>query len=116
LPSIAAGKDVVISAYGPGHGEPGLVVAAARSLIANHSKRSIVVGGAASLEVAPGVQLVETPDFPAAWKQIALAHRDALQMYLGADLDWTYVSPAAFIEPAKRTGKFRVGTDQLIVG
>ncbi len=113
--SLAIGKDVVISAYGPGHGDPRMLLAAAHSLVAGHPKRLIVVGGAGSLEVAPGVQLVDTPDFPAAWKQLALAHRDAFPIYRHAGLDWTYVSPAAFIEPGERTGKFRTGTDQLIV-
>ena len=70
--SIAAGKDVVISAFGPGRGDPRLLLAAAHSLIAGRPNRLIVVGGAGGLEVAPGVQLVDTPDFPAAWKQLAL--------------------------------------------
>ena len=76
--------------------------------------RLVVVGGAGSLEVAPGVQLVDTPEFPAAWKGIALAHRDALAVYRGAALDWTYISPAALIGPGERTGQYRTGTDQLL--
>jgi putative NADH-flavin reductase len=79
-------------------------------------RRLVVVGGAGSLEVMPGVQLVDTLDFPAAWKPVALAHRDALAVYrLAEDLDWTYVSPAALIEPGRRTGLYRTGTDQLLV-
>jgi putative NADH-flavin reductase len=77
-------------------------------------RRLVIVGGAGSLEVAPGVQLVDTPEFPAAWKGIALAHRDALDVFRTAELDWTYISPAAFIEPGKRTGSFRIGSNQLI--
>ena len=50
----------------------------------------LVVGGAGSLEVQPGVQLVDTPEFAAAWKPVALAHRDALAAYRTANLDWTY--------------------------
>jgi putative NADH-flavin reductase len=73
-----------------------------------------MVGGAGSLEVAPGLQLVDTPDFPAAWKSNALAAREALQIFRAADVDWTYVSPAAIIRPGERTGAFRVGTDQLL--
>lgn len=46
---------------------------------------------------------------------VLLAHRDALPVYRNTDLNWTYVSPAAFIEPGERTGKFRTGTDRLIV-
>ena len=76
--------------------------------------RLIVVGGAGSLEVSPGVQLLETPEFPSAWKGVALAHRDALDAYRKSGLNWTYVSPAALIEPGRRTGQYRIGTDQLL--
>jgi putative NADH-flavin reductase len=113
-----AGQDVVVSAYGPGAGDAKQVVTAAESLIEGVSThqpmRVIVVGGAGSLEVSPGVQLVDTPDFPSDWKGIALAHRDALEVYRKSTIDWTYVSPAAFIEPGKRTGQYRIGTDELL--
>ena len=115
----ARGADVVVSAYGPGSETPEILPKATRSLIAGVKaagvRRLIMVGGAGSLEVAPGVQLVDTPGFPAEWKGIALAHRDALEILRTSDLDWTSVSPAAFIHPGERTGKFRLGTDQLIV-
>jgi putative NADH-flavin reductase len=112
------GSDVVISAFGPGSGDPQLIVAAARSLIdgvkRSGVKRLIAVSGAGSLEVKPGLQLVDTPNFPAMWKPLALAHRDAVEVYRKADLDWTALSPAAIIEPGERTGKFRISTDQLL--
>ena len=58
-------------------------------------KRLVVVGGAGSLEVVPGIQLVDTPDFPEALKALALAHCEALEVYRSAEhLEWTYVSPA----------------------
>jgi len=126
--AAAAGHDVVVSAYGPPATDPQQVVAAARSLIegiktANQktgkSIRLIMVGGAASLEVAPGVLLLDAPNFPPAWKGIASAARDALQVYRTeagkAGVDWTYFSPGAFIQPGERTGKYRTGTDQLVV-
>ena len=76
----------------------------------------MVVGGAGSLEVAPGTQLVDTAGFPEAYKAVALAHREALD-YLRTvdDLDWTFFAPAALIAPGERTGKFRTGIDKLIV-
>lgn len=78
--------------------------------------RLLVVGGAGSLEVAPGVQLVDTPKFPAEWKAVALAARDFLNLLRAEKtLDWTYLSPSAFIEPGERTGKFRLGNEQLLV-
>jgi len=73
-----------------------------------------MVGGAGSLEVAPGVQLVDAPNFPEAWKPVATAHRDALAALRKAPIDWTYFSPAAFIQPGTRTGKYRTGTEQLV--
>jgi putative NADH-flavin reductase len=77
--------------------------------------RLIVVGGAGSLEVSPGVQLVDTPDFPPAYKKLALAHRDALEIIRKAPFDWTYVSPSAEIDEGSRTGHFRTGANQLLV-
>lgn len=78
--------------------------------------RLLVVGGAGSLEVAPGVQLVDTPEFPTEWKAVALAAREFLNLLRAEKtLDWTYLSPSAFIEPGQRTGKFRLGTEQLLV-
>lgn len=112
------GADAVVSAYGPGSEAPELLVKAMVSLIqgveASAVRRLLVVGGAGSLEVAPGVQLVDTPDFPPAWKGIALAHRDALGLLRNSKLDWTSLSPAANIHPGERTGRFRVGADQLL--
>ncbi len=118
--SAVAGHDAVISAVGPGaSSQPTMVVDAARSLIEGllqaGVRRLVVVGGAGSLEVKPGVQLVDTPEFPAPWRPVALAHRDALDVYRQADLDWTYVSPAALIAPGERTNHYRVGFDHLLV-
>lgn len=113
------GQDAVISAFGPGqHGDAEDVVKAARALIAGVKlsgvKRLLVVGGAGGLEVKPGLQLVDTPGFPAAYKPVALAHREALGVYRTSDLDWTYLAPAALIQPGTRTGKYRSGGDQLL--
>jgi uncharacterized protein len=118
--STAKGIDVAICAISPGFESPGKVVTEAfesliRGLNQAGVRRLITVGGAGSLEVAPGLELVDAPDFPPAWKAIALAHRDALQILKNCNLDWTSLSPAALIEPGERTGKFRLGTDQLLV-
>ncbi len=117
----ATGQDAVISAVGPSRdgGDPRMLVQAARSLMdglrRSGVKRLLVVGGAGSLEVAPGVQLMDTPGFPEAWKPVAQAGRDALAVYRqNTDLDWTYVSPANMIGPGERTGHFRTGGDQLV--
>ncbi|KFG94053.1 3-beta hydroxysteroid dehydrogenase [Burkholderia paludis] len=121
--SIAAalpGHDVVASAYGPKQEDAAKIVAAAKALVAGVRqaglKRLVVVGGAGSLEVAPGKQLVDGEGFPEAYKAVALAHRDAFD-YLKTvgDLDWTFFAPAALIAPGERTGTFRTGVGKLIV-
>lgn len=115
----ASGHDAVISAVGPGRSQqPQMLVDAAHSLIEGVTqacvRRLIVVGGAGSLEVAPGVQLLDTPTFNPAWRPGAIAARDALAVYRTADLDWTVLSPADLITPGERTGHYRTGTEQLV--
>jgi uncharacterized protein len=111
--STIKGADAVISAYAPPPGHEEAIVKATQSLVAGLNqagvKRLLFVGGAGSLEVAPGVRLADAPNFPEAFKAIALAHCDVL-----SDLDWTYLSPAAFIQPGERTGKFRLGGTRLV--
>jgi putative NADH-flavin reductase len=121
IATAAVDHDVVVSAYGPGQGDPNLVVKAAHALIEALTRvepiRLIAVSGAGSLEVKPGVQLVDAPDFPREWRAVALAHRDALDVYRKAgmaEFDWTAISPAALIAPGTRTGHYRTGTDQLL--
>ena len=110
--AVAGHEAVIISLHHEGLDFHALIDAVKASGVA----RLLVVGGAGSLEVAPGVQLVDTPDFPAEWKATALAARDFLNVLRGKkNLDWTYLSPSAFIEPGARTGKFRLGTDQLLL-
>ena len=78
--------------------------------------RLLVVGGAGSLEVAPGVALIDTPQFPAAYKAEAGAGRDFLNVLREEKvLDWTFLSPSALFEPGQRTGSFRIGEDSLLV-
>lgn len=117
--AAAKGADALLSAYGPGlSGDPRLVLKAARALIEGAKKagvrRLIVVGGAGSLKTPAG-DLIDSPQFPAAWKAIAQAHRDALAILRASGLDWTFYAPAAMIEPGRRTGRYRVGGGDLIV-
>jgi putative NADH-flavin reductase len=114
------GFDVIASAYAPPRTEAAKVVDATRALVAlsrtTGVKRLVAVGGAGSLEVAPGKQLVDTEGFPDAYKPQALAHREALAFYRTVtDVDWTFFAPAALIAPGAKTGAFRTGTDTLIV-
>lgn len=78
--------------------------------------RLLAVGGAGSLEIAPGRRLVDQPDFPAQWKEGSLRTAAFLDQLRGeGELDWVFVSPAAKLLPGERTGRYRVGGDQLIV-
>ena len=76
--------------------------------------RLVVVGGAGGLEVAPGVMLVDSEYFPEPYQPIARAHVKAMNVLRGSNIDWTYLAPAAYFEPGERTGKFRLGKDELI--
>ncbi|HET7230138.1 MAG TPA: NAD(P)-dependent oxidoreductase [Longimicrobium sp.] len=117
------GADAVISAVSPRPGTTGSaprLVDAARGLIAGLKeagvRRLIVVGGAATLEVAPGVMLLDAPGFPDAYRAEAIEGRDSLNVYRteAEGLDWTFVSPAAEIGPGERTGSYRTTIDQFI--
>jgi putative NADH-flavin reductase len=115
--------EVVVSAVGAGPARDHRVYGdAARALVGalrtrgDRAPRLLVVGGAGSLLVGPGRRLLDTPGFPAAFRADALAQAEALAFYRTvADVRWTYVSPAAQIAPGERTGRFRIGEDELLV-
>jgi len=116
LAKLMAGHEAVISSV-----RFGTVTPMAQKLFAALKqagvKRFLVVGGAGSMEVKPGLQLVDTPDFPPAYKNEALAGREFLNIVRGEqELEWTFLSPSAELVPGQRTGKFRLGLDQLLVG
>ncbi|OWW21913.1 NAD(P)-dependent oxidoreductase [Noviherbaspirillum denitrificans] len=122
LASQLKGHDAVISAFS-GHAQGdtyGYYVQGIRSII-DASKdadvqRLLVVGGAGSLEVAPGVQLLDTPEFPDMYRATAEGAREALKLLRAEPhLNWSMLSPSALIAPGERTGKFRLGTEQLLV-
>ncbi len=122
LAPIVAGQDAVISAFGIDWGRPEtypLFTDMAHSLLAAAKaagvKRILVVGGAGSLEVAPGIQLVDTEGFPETWRQGANEQRKSLNIFYGeTELEWTFFSPAIMIEPGPRTGKYRLGKDNPV--
>jgi hypothetical protein len=119
---LVEGHEAVISAFNPGWGNPdiyNLQVKGTQAIINGLKKagikRLLFVGGAGSLEVKPGVQAVDLPGFPAEYKQGALATREALNMLRKeSGLDWSFLSPSADLAPGQRTGKFRLGTDQML--
>jgi len=116
--AAVSGADAVVSAISA-RGVDYTLADAARSLVEGMrqagTKRVVVVGGTASLEVAPGVRLFDTPEFPEEYKAEASQGIEMLAFYRGvSDLDWTYVSPAAFIHPGERTGRYQLGGDQFL--
>jgi len=116
------GQDVLISSFGPGMGKDPQPIAAAADVLLkaaekHPSTRLLVVGGAGSLEVAPGKTVLDAGMIPPEWVAVPKAHQEALDKFrANTTAQWTFFSPAAMIQPGVRTGKFRMGGDQLIVG
>ncbi len=117
---IAANHDAVVSAIGPSR-EPGGDAAAFADTLAAlaaavRDSRLLVVGGAGSLLVAPGVRLLDVPEFPAEYLTEARAAADSLDRLRTLDAEgrlgrWTYLSPAPVIAPGTRTGSYQVADD-----
>jgi putative NADH-flavin reductase len=119
---LVRGQDAVISAYNPGWTNPNIAdetIKAYRAIIDGVKKagvkRLLVVGGAGSLEASPGVQLIDTMKVPDLIRGAILALREVLYaLRKEKGLDWTFLSPAASFVPGTRTGKFRLGKDQVV--
>lgn len=122
---LAEGKDAIISAYNPGWAEPDIkkLIATNYPKILEAAKKSgvkrlLIVGGAGTLFVKPGLRVVDSGAIPAA---IMDSVRPLGDFYLNTltkenDIDWIFLSPAgAFDEKGERTGEFRLGKDDLII-
>ena len=113
LATLLAGHEAAISAVHFSASDAATLIAAVRR---SGVKRYLVVGGAGSLEVAPGAKLFDTAEFPALYLDEARKGGVFLDLLKQeAALDWTFLSPSALIQPGERTGKFRLGLDQLLV-
>lgn len=121
LAALLKGHDLVISAYNPGWQEAdirNIHIKGSKSITEAVKKagikRLIAVGGAGSLEIN-GAQLVDSPEFPAEYKEGALGARQALNdLKTENELDWSFVSPAILLVPGEATGTFRLGTDSPV--
>jgi len=112
------GAEAVVSAYAPPQDDTDAIVGVTQrqidALNGASNARLLVVGGAGGLFVAPGVTLVDSGYLPAAYLPIATAHVKAFNLLRASSIDWTYLAPAAYFTPGERTGKFRLGKDELI--
>jgi putative NADH-flavin reductase len=112
LARLLAGHDAAISSIHFLASDPAKLIGAAKD---SKVGRYLVVGGAGSLEVAPGVRLVTTPGFPVVYKAEAEKGAAFLDLLRAEkELSWTFLSPSALFVAGERTGKFRLGTDQLL--
>jgi uncharacterized protein len=142
IAAVLPGLDVLISAFGPGNtardpadavaraiADPKVYVRAATALLTaleSHPRvRLIVIGGAASLEVRPGLVFTDSGELidqaldqfglPREYAAAMRGHGDALNIFRTSNRLWTYFSPAIDIVPGERTGRFRIGSDQPVV-
>ncbi|WP_434522362.1 NAD(P)-dependent oxidoreductase [Halorubrum sp. AS12] len=117
---LAAGHDAVASALGPGEDDSPEVLTEMIEAVIEGLRRAGVdrlvwTGGAGGLRVGPDTRLVETEEFPDEWEPLARAAIDAYGILEGADdLRWTYLAPAALIEPGERTGEYRTAEGELV--
>ncbi len=123
--ALVKGSDAVISAYNSGWTNPKIYedfLTGSRAIEAGVKlsgvKRLIVIGGAGSLEIKPGLQLIDTPQFPAEYKPGASGARDYLnELKKDKELDWTYFSPAILMNhdtSGTRKGHYRLGLDNPV--
>lgn len=121
---VTGGADVVISAYSPGWSNPNIYEDTLKTYPAilegvkkAGAKRLLIVGGAGTLFAAPGLRVVDSGTIP---EKILGAVKSLGEFYLHTlmnekEIDWVFFSPAGVIEPGERTGKYRLGKDDLIV-
>jgi len=120
------GQDAVIHAYAPARDlsvqeridrqrtATQTIIAAIKS---TGVSRILAVGGAGTLEVSPGICNMDRPEFPAAWEGGAKSTAVIKELLLAEpDLEWTYLCPSHNLFPGERTGKFRLGHDQMLIG
>ena len=125
LIEASKGKDAVISAYNPGWKNPNIYEETLKNypLIVDSVKKAgverlLIVGGAGTMFYAPGKMVMDADDIPA---KLLPGIKSLGEFYLNTlrkenDIDWIFLSPAANMTPGERTGKFRIGKDDLVVG
>ena len=118
LANALKGTDAVVSAYRPPDTDADQIIGTTRRItdaVKQNKQRLLVVGGAGSLFVAPGVTVIASGHLPEPALPIATSHEQVYQNLKVSGADWTYFAPAALFEPGEKIGKFRLGKDDLIM-
>jgi putative NADH-flavin reductase len=114
LQKALAGVDAVLSAAHFATIEPHAIIEPVKRA---GVKRLLVVGGAGSLMLPSGHRVIDSPDFPEAYKAEASAGvRFLEQLRQEQNLDWTFLSPSAEFVEGERTGRYTLGKDHLLIG
>ncbi|QWA29630.1 NAD(P)-dependent oxidoreductase [Pseudomonas sp. RC3H12] len=114
LQAAVTGCDAVLSAAHFSTIEPGAIIEPVKRA---GVKRLLVVGGAGSLLLPSGHRVIDSPDFPEAYKAEANAgvrFLDTLRQE--PTLDWTFLSPSAEFVEGQRSGHYTLGKDHLLIG
>ena len=117
LAEVLKGTDVVVSAYRPPTDDSNQIIGTTKRIsdaVKKNNQRLLVVGGAGGLFVAPGVTVIASGHLPEPALPIATAHEQVYHDLKVSGSDWTYFAPAGLFEPGEKTGKFRLGKDDLI--
>jgi putative NADH-flavin reductase len=118
LAGVLKDADAVVSAYRPPVDDNDQIVGTTKRIteaVKRNKQRLLVIGGAGGLFVAPGVTAIASGHLPEFALPIAKAHEKVRQDLEASGADWTYFAPAGLFEPGEKTGKFRLGKDDLIV-
>jgi len=120
MAKLASGHDAVVSTLGPSDDEDPAVLTEMMQAVTDGLRRASVdrlvwTGGAGGLKIGPETRLIESDEFPEEWEPIARAAIDAFEVLRDVEaIEWTYVAPAAMIEPGERTGEYRTADGELV--
>jgi putative NADH-flavin reductase len=118
LVNALKGADAVVSAYRPPDDDTDQIIGTTKRItdaVKENKQRLLVVGGAGGLFVAPGVTVIASGHLPEPALPIAKSHEQVYKDLKVSGADWTYFAPAGLFEPGEKTGKFRLGKDDLIM-
>jgi uncharacterized protein len=118
LADVLNGADAVVSAYRPPTDDSDQIIGMTRRItdaVKKNKQQLLVVGGAGGLFVAPGVTVIASGFLPEPALSISKSHEQVYHDLKASGADWTYFAPAGLFEPGEKTGKFRLGKDDLIM-